>query len=739
MSQNMGFKETILSQRERVILWAPIFALLLVVAMEFTPFYQLESSNSDPRQLDGEDTMTIDFYDDRVIQHATSEDWLNDNQSDEKFEGDMEIVVQMDPSPDADDYLGQMMVEIDSKLSFWATLCSILLLLFLVGLKDRININRFINHETINGTILTVLSFGGLILLFSIMGYGADFSEESFGDSDDELGDMDEFEYNDGFWGSIYFEQEFDGEVIENSFTWGPYIGYLILLFFTITTLLGAIACFSTLLENQNIEQSPKWFVSNETPELISKMTSRLPSILIVTTVLFAICAAFTPWYHFEQTWEGEHFGGENPSTNTTHEFAWTLTPFFVIFDNQSGLEDMVEGERSTSYDSYSEHPELENIAKPLLELRWPLICLTLLCIITVTKLFSSRFSKALGGEEKGWNTLCLVAIIITISLATSTFDKEVLREAEDDLDDLSASYYLKPTFFGGEDSSYGQSYTIVTNGSFFSEEFSFYDIQITWGYSIGAVAASIAGAIGLFTIALIWAPLIVRHLNEMKVPNFDRSQLELWKGRPAIAVMTVVVLITSLGGGVGELVASSESSAPESLDKWDIQWDRTSGGDEGSLSMSDGETSVIEIDTNNFDLGNTTRMFFLIECEEGPAQSQFDSLDSVSWSIQAPQGVNTTGMTMSGEITCSTSTSQDSTSWWGDWESPEGEIYAQSEEEALAGFSWISLGDGIWEITLVADIGEDNSPFQDDDECNASWLIDFEGMDGIRAVIDEE
>ena len=44
-----------------------------------------------------------------------------------------------------------------------------------------------------------------------------------------------------------------------------------------------------------------------------------------------------------------------------------------------------------------------------------------------------------------------------------------------------------------------------------------------------------------------------------------------------------------------------------------------------------------------------------------------------------------------------------------------------------------------LWTLTLTASIGEDNSPFQDDNECEAYWNIGLGGMDGIIAVIDEE
>ena len=726
--------ERILSQRDRFILWTPILALLLVLAMEFSPFYQVEFYETDTDLSDGERTITSDFYDEYQHVHASSEDYIGLNQSSEYFEGSMQNVNEI-TDPDDEDYLGLMMVDVDSKLSTWLTISLILVLLIVVGTKEKIDFNKYVNHETINGASLAFISITSLFLIFSIIGYGSDFSDEEFGDIDD--GDSNEFEYNDGFWGGIYLEYESsEGDVIKNEATWGPHIGFLfIILLFTIT-LIGSVFSFITLFEQFDVEQQPEWIFSNETSDKIAKGLEKLPSIMIAATVILAICSVFTPWYQIEQTWEGSHGSEEN---RTTHEFAWTLSPFIVVFDNQSGLDDKVAGEKSTSYDSYSEHPELENIAEPLLELKWPLICIFILCMFTVTKRMSSRITEAIEGEGKCWNTLFIAAIVISISLTNSAFEDGIFRKAEDDLDDISASYYTKPMFDGARDTNFGQQYTVVTNGSWWlGEDLSIYEVEITWANSIGAKFAQLSELIGLFAIALIWAPFTIRHINQTKFPKLGQEQLELWKGRPAIGVMISVLLITSLGGGVGELIASSESSAPKSIHKWNIDWENTNGNIDGSATMSDGESIEIKIDTSEFELGNVTFVGAYIVCAEGDQQSQFDTLDSLTWELTAPEGVNTSAS--SGTITCSNQNPGDDYAYWqGDWEFPSGEIYAQSSEEVLEMIKWISLGDGVWTLTLTASIGEDFSPIQDDDSCQPSWDIQLGGIDGVMATIDEE
>ena len=731
--------EKLLSQRDRIIHWSPIIALILIVAIEFAPFYQAEDNVTNKDLTDEQITIEYDFYDEYRIVQSSTEDYTGWNFSKDFFGGSIESINEIN-DPGEEEYLSQMMADLNSELSVWLTISLILTLLIIVGTKEKIHINKYFNHATINGTLLGFISITSVLFIFSAIGYGSDFSDNAYGDLDD--GDAEEFEYNDGFWGELYIEIEnSDGESSINHTTWGPHIGFLLLIFLFIVTLIGSISCFVTLFEQFETPQAPIWFTTDDTPDKISKGIEKLPSILISATVILVMISVFTPWYHIGQTWEGFEGGFGNDAENrTTHEFGWTLSPFMVIFDNQSGLDERVTGEKSTSYNSYSDHPELESISDPLLELRWPLICVLILCIITISKRMSTRISEAIEGEEKCWNTILLAAVVISMSLANSSFEEGIFRKAEDDLYDLSPSYYSKPTFVQAKDTNFGQNYTVVYDGSFFpGENFKTYWIEITWGNSIGAKIAQLSTIIGMFAIALIWAPFTIKHINETRLPKFNQEQLELWKGRPAVGVMISVLLLTSLGGGVGELIASSESSAPGSIRQWYLNWDETENNSVGSATMSDGEVITIEFDTRDFDLGNTTYVFFYMSCYEGEQQSQLDTLDSVTWEITAPEGVDDSGMQTQGELVCDTSTGSDDSGWFGEWEFPEVEIFAQSEEEVLELFKWISLGDGVWTLTLTADIGEDNSPIDQDDGCNSVWEIRAFGMDGLRAIADDE
>ena len=179
-----------------------------------------------------------------------------------------------------------------------------LALLIIVGTKEKINLNKYVNHSTIIGTLLAFISITSMLFIFSAMGYGSDYSDNAYGDVDD--GDAEEFEYNDGFWGKLYIENEnSDGDSSIVSETWGPHIGFLLLIFLFIVTLLGAISCFITLFEQFETPQAHIWFTTNEAPDKIAKGFEKLPSILVSATIILAIISIFTPWYQISQTWEG--------------------------------------------------------------------------------------------------------------------------------------------------------------------------------------------------------------------------------------------------------------------------------------------------------------------------------------------------------------------------------------------------------------------------------------------------
>ena len=92
--------EKFLSQRDRIIQWVPIIAFILIIAMEFTPYYQHEFSNTNLELSDEEQTITVDYYDDYALVRSSSEDRLGSNESTDWFGGNMQEIKEINDPDD---------------------------------------------------------------------------------------------------------------------------------------------------------------------------------------------------------------------------------------------------------------------------------------------------------------------------------------------------------------------------------------------------------------------------------------------------------------------------------------------------------------------------------------------------------------------------------------------------------------------------------------------------------------
>ena len=92
--------EKFLSQRDRIIQWVPIIAFILIIAMEFTPYYQVKFSNTDLDLSDEEQTITVDYYDEYALIHSSSEDRLGSNESSDWFRGNMQEIKEINDPDD---------------------------------------------------------------------------------------------------------------------------------------------------------------------------------------------------------------------------------------------------------------------------------------------------------------------------------------------------------------------------------------------------------------------------------------------------------------------------------------------------------------------------------------------------------------------------------------------------------------------------------------------------------------
>jgi hypothetical protein len=505
---------------------------------------------------------------------------------------------------------------------------------------------------------------------------------------------------------------------------------------FSTICLLGSIANLSYLKEDLEIEDEPVWFKSDSPPEFISKKLPHLGGYLVTATILLAMIAVVSPWYQIGQTWEGEtSVFGENETTNSTHEISWALSPFYVGFSNDTGIELGSEGETSFSIDSYSTHHELENMAPLMLSLRWPMICVGLIGFFYLAKKLSTKLDDNMGGTPNGWTVLILIGMIVALQFGTGEFEKETARVAEDDLDDISPSWLVETYNPYAEDTTYGQAYSF---GTIFEENYTaIFSIENTWSMGIGFYAAGAFLWLGLSAMAISFAPQAFKSLNEGDSVFEGRFDKEVWSGRPAIAGMIAILLTASLGAGMGELVIDSESGAPQGLYEWDVNYTRNDGYVTDSAVMSDGESKTWEIDSSEMAKGNATAFVLYISCDEGSQGAVSDNEDSMSWTLTPPAQTDASESTLSGQFGCG-GFEMEYSEFYATFSVPEDGTLGETKQDVLSQISWDNMADGIWTLKVIAEVNDGSLPLSNDPDLNMDFEVYLTAYDAFDAEVED-
>jgi hypothetical protein len=722
----MDWKDSILSQRNRVAFWAPFIAIILLVGIEISPFAQGTSSESGNEDSDEDWFMEWGFHDDHSVMEVSSEDRFGQEYED-LFDGETEFISPYDQTPEDDDELAILANDMNEDLSLWFLLLIIIFVFIIVSLIEDLRINKFADGRIIRGAGLGFIALMALLLLLAI----PSAVEESFEFAEDDFDD-----YEGGFWGEASTKMdEGEFEVIAQA-SWGPAIGFWLLIPFSIICLLGSIANLSYLKEDLEIEDEPVWFKSDSPPEFISKKLPHLGGYLVTATILLAMIAVVSPWYQIGQTWEGEtSVFGENETTNSTHEISWALSPFYVGFSNDTGIELGSEGETSFSIDSYSTHHGLENMAPLILSLRWPMICVGLIGFFYLAKKLSTKLDDNMGGTPNGWTVLILIGMIVALQFGTGEFEKEIERVAEDDLDDISPSWLVETYNPYAEDTTYGQAYSV---GTIFEENHTtFFAIENTWSMGIGFYAAGAFLWLGLSAMAISFAPQAFKSLNEGDSVFEGRFDKEVWSGRPAIAGMIAILLTASLGAGMGELVIDSESGAPQGLYEWDVNYTRNDGYVTDSAVMSDGESKTWEIDSSEMAKGNATDFVLYISCDEGSQGAVSDNEDSMSWTLTPPAQTDASESTLSGQFGCGGS-EMGYSQFYATFSVPEDGTFGETKQEVLSQISWDNMADGIWTLKVIAEVNDGSLPLSNDPDLNMDFEVYLTAYDAFDAEVED-
>ena len=695
--------------------WGPILALLLLACVEFAPYFTVVDTTAGFDDEVDDSVRTNTYYDEYYSLTATAEDYFGSEGFNDSFGGEVEYKFQYDQTPDDEDKFAIVGNDMNDSYSTWAGLLLALIIILIIRFNNPIEVNKFVTNHTINSAAMGFIALMALMLVLTIP---SDIASE-YEDFDDSFDD-----YEGGFFGQASEDETIAGQEVERKVDWGPSWGYFLLWILVIVCFASSASSLSYSFENVKIEDSPIWFKTVDAPDKVLNLVANIPRWTIALTVVLAMAAVFSPWYQIDQNWvTTQENVDDNTFSNSTHDFAWTMSPFYLKFDSESGLNESVNGQSDSSFDSYSDHHEIEKLAKIMLALRWPLICLLLITSTLVAYSMSSKTKQLLKGEKQGWKILLVSSMLIILTLTTNSYAADLMNDVEEDMEELSPTTEVQLHNSFTQNTVFGQS--IASGSDFKFPIITQHVTMVTWGNSYGALFAQIAIIACLASLLLLSLPSIIESLNQGSMTFPAEETMSLWKVRTAVTGLIGVLLVTALGSGVGELLISSESAAPEGLYKWDYSTETEQGFTTESKTIDKDDTWIIEFNTADLVSSNITSFEFEIRCDEGSFGLASDEPDQLDWSFTTPEGY-TPSQDLSGTIDCVGSE-------WGtfnsDYSIPDDGTLATNKDEALALISWTNMAAGIWTLTMTANVNDGPLPFSDDPDMNAEYFFTINGL----------
>ena len=720
----MGLKDKLFSQRARVTYWSPVVAFLLIGLLNITPFAGLDSTLKIDGEVDEENTMSVDFYPDEYVE---TEPFTEDNDDTGVFGGEINERLGYENSGDYFGEIGEIGEELSSRISVMTTLSVIMLIVGFSSRNNRLNANRFMNGKTLAGIGLAIIALFSVLITSTILLDFADVQNNQFEDFWD--GDIEDPNF--GAWGEI--SSTLDDEM-ETKFTisWAPNAMFWISVLLVLAAGVGAASNLSYLRYEAvnderpvwSDEKGPNWFQLDWTKAALGAMA------------LAGMVALLAPWYQVDQEWFVVEYNENGGYTNSTHELAWTMTPFAVSLTNDTGLFDEGEGEQSTERSSYSERYELAETSPIFMGLRAPLVCIGLLTLAWIAFQATNQTVERIGGNKEHWSLLLMSMVMAVVLLSNlSSFEKDMKRNVEDDLEQLSPALNYTFTHSNVDDAFSGQSFSQSSNWFWLDDDQTTTYASMEWGPSWGYYAIQIMPWLFMSALCLRFGPEVVNtfNLNEsFSMPSVDR---EVWTAKPVVAVMVASLLITVIGVGPGQFIENLSSSAPEELHQWQLDYEYESYYDDGIKVLTDQETHVLTYDTSEFGglyLENTINVQLQFRCDEGDQGLTTDFSDEISWEITAPEGVNTTEMTLSGTQVCSNSWTQEFVQ--SEVITPDPETYAPTEQAYVDLVEIINPLDGVWTLSITATVNEGGDPFSSDSNLNLEYFSDFTSVGNFTA-----
>jgi len=720
----METKHALLSQRARIAYWSPLVVLLLIGLLNVTPFAGTSSTLEIDGEVSEENMNSVDFYPDEYVE---TQPFTEDNDDTGIFGGE---ITRQSTYTNGGDYfvdIGEIGQELSGQIAVMTTLSLFMLVIAFSCRNHQLNANRFMNGKTLTGLGLAVIALFSMLIVITILGDFADVQNDLLGDYEDE----DIEDVNEGAWGGLSIPV---GDEMESVFiiSWSP--GVLFWVSFILVLVAGIGACtnlsylrFEAGQDERPVwsdEKGPSWFHLDWTKAAFGAVA------------IAGMVALFAPWYQIDQEWFVSENNDAGIYTNSTHELAWTMSTFSVSLTNDTGLFEEGDGEQSTERSSYSERFELMETSPILMGLRVPLVCMLLLGLAWVAFQATSQTAERIGGSKEQWSLILMSMIMAVVLLSNvSSFEKDMTRNLEDDLPELSPALNFTFQHSNTDDAFSGKSFTQRTEWSWFSETQTIRYATMEWGPSWGYYAVQVIPFLFIAALCMRFGPEVVEifNLNEsFNMPSIDR---DVWTAKPVVAVMVASLLVTVIGVGPGQFIQNLSSSAPEELHQWQLDWEYEEYFDEGTKVLADQETHLLTYDTSEFEmpyLENTINVRLQFRCDEGDQGISTDFSDEITWKITAPDGVNTEEMTLSGTRVCSNSWAQEFVQ--SEVITPDPETYASTEQSYVNLVEIINPLNGVWTLSITATVNEGGDPFSSDSNLNLEYLTDFTSIGNFTA-----
>ena len=732
------WKEKLLSQRSNIAYWSPLILIIFLISLHTTPFAEItqEFGNGDI-----ETQSKQEYFTDSVIITSQSEDSFGENNSD-YFGGEYSQSYSYKQANSPELPLEDSAETLDGRLGLITMSCFILVLFCFMNRKEEININRFVSFNSIKGYLMLFIGVISLISVFTITSGLSNYSDEIAGS------DMD-WDVDEGIWGSatVEFESPFSGESITINMEWDPDFMMLALFVFSMIALIGGIANISYLKGDLEIEDAPIWIKDSKTFSLVNSHS--VAALWIVLTVAI-IGSVATPWQTINQEWEVEKTSEISTSeeikiTKHSSEISWDMNPFYIQFDNDTALGNAsFEGEETSSYDTYKEHSELSDSSEVMLELRWPLICAIIIGMFMLMQRYIGKFSSAISGTNNGWILLVLASTLLIYSYgAIGNFEDEMSKKIDNDLQDLSPSWdyevshsEIRSSLSGSKLGSAFSSVTSVNPAPIqFQTDTTSSTILTTWSPAIGYYFAIIIPFAIFAILSVQYGPIVIDSINDYQSIKDFEFDSRSWVAKPTIIALVTLLITSSIGMGLGELIFDSKSSVPAGVYKWDLDFETPSIGDEEfERPMDDQDTIQSELD--NKQNGIPASFDVWLSCDESETSLTNQQIDTISWTINPPEETDLFGEMRQGELECSQQAFdwQKVFTWVADINFPKSE-FAESEEDYLGQFTVEGGGLGIWTAEFVANVNGGTTEFDSDSELKLSFMIQSSGISNITAT----